>query len=137
MPADIVKPLALSNVRDVATMVQYLGCRWTNFRPEEYILRAEGDGIMVNSAEVKSLGTVISFVKTDSRSDDRRRLHGVVFSPLEGAATLGFGIISSDFLGSETHRVFDLENCEQTISHLTNSSADPQGLPIAVMETRE
>jgi hypothetical protein len=137
MPADIIKPLALSNVRDVATMVQYLGCRWTSFKPEEFILRAEGDGIMVTSVEVKSLGAVISFVKTDSRSDDRRRLHGVVFSPLEGAATLGFGTISSDLLGGESYKVFDLESCEQTINHLTISSADPQGLPTIVMETRE
>jgi len=134
MPPEISKPLALSNVRDVATMVQYLGCRWTNFKPEEGILRAEGDGINVTSAEVRSLGTVISFTKTDRRVEDRRDLHGVVFSPFEGAATLGFGIIHSDLLGGESFRVYSVEDCSDTLNYLSNSMQDFTGLSKPVLQ---
>jgi hypothetical protein len=135
MPSEINKPLALSNLRDVVTMIQYLGCRWTEFQPEKGILRAEGDGILITSAEVRSLGTVISFTKTDKRIEDRRELHGVVFSPFEGAATLGFGIIHSDILGGVSCRVYSLEDCHDTLNYLSNSMRDLTSLPKSVLQT--
>jgi hypothetical protein len=136
MPPEISKPLALSNIQDVVTMAQYLGCRWTNFKPEEGMLRAESDGIMITSADVRSLGTVISFTKTDRRVEDRRELHGVVFSPFEGAAKLGFGIIYSDLLGGEFYRIYSLEDCQDTINHLTNSILQ-NGKPVQLPSLRQ
>lgn len=131
---EITKPLALSNLRDVVTICQYLGAHWTNFKPEEGILRAEGDGILVTSAEVRSLGTVISFTKTDTRIELRRELHGIVFSPFEGAINLGFGIVHSDLLGGESYRVYSLDDCHSTLNCLSSSVRDLSALPKPVLQ---
>ncbi|KAF1990901.1 hypothetical protein K402DRAFT_401049 [Aulographum hederae CBS 113979] len=121
MPPEITKPYAVSNIRDIAIMIQSLGLTWTNFKPEEGILRAEGDGTIVTSAEIRSLGILISFTKTDKRIENRRLLHGGVFSPLEGAAALGFGIVNSDFPSNASYRIYSESDCLATIESLSST----------------
>lgn len=70
MPSELKKLLILTDIRDIVTTVQLLGCRWFLFRLGEGILRAEDDGIMVLSAEVRSLGMAISFTNTINRIED-------------------------------------------------------------------
>ena len=134
MPSEVMKPYAVTTVRDLAVMVQLLGLQWTSFKPEEGIIRAEGPGIAVSSTEVRSLGTLVNFSKTDDRIENRRQFHGVVFSPMEGAAALGFGIINSDLLG-ECYEVYSLEDCYATISRLGNLDDELSGIPHSVLET--
>lgn len=134
MPPEVTKPYAVSTIRDLAILVQLLGLQWTNFKPEDGVIRAEGPGIVVTSTEVRSLGTLISFVKTDERIERRRQLHGVVFSPMEGAAALGFGMINSDLL-AESYRIYSAEDCYDTIIQLGNIEGDITGLPHSVLET--
>ncbi|KAF2427218.1 hypothetical protein EJ08DRAFT_699667 [Tothia fuscella] len=135
MPPEITKPLALSNLRDIVIIVQILGCKWTNFKPEEGNIRAEGDGILVTSAEVRSLGTVVSFTKTDKRIEELRELHGLIYSPFEGAVNLGFGIIQSDLLSGETYKIFSLDDCYETLNRLSSAVRDFSTMPKLVMQT--
>ncbi len=136
VPAEVLKPYAVSTFRDVAFMVQLLGMRWTSFRPEEGMLRADGDGTIVTSIEVRSLGTVITFQKMDRRIEDRRELHGEIFSPLEGAAILGFGIINTDFPVNDQYHIYTKDDCLSTIMSLSNLPAERvQSLSRTTIET--
>ncbi|KAF1811968.1 hypothetical protein P152DRAFT_474207 [Eremomyces bilateralis CBS 781.70] len=124
VPPDVLKPYAVSTIMDVAIMVQLLGMCWKTFKPEEGTLLAESDGSMVTSSLVKPLGTMLTFAKMDRRAEDERKLHGIVFSPVEGATLLGFGIIPADFGIAENVRVFSTEQWYQALSRLTKSKSD-------------
>jgi hypothetical protein len=135
VPAEIVKPLALTNVRDIAIFVQQLGCKWTTFQPEDGVLRAEGEGIALSSTEVRQVGTVVNIMKTDDRIEVRRQIDGLLFSPLEEAAALGFGILPSDLFRVENYCVYSLLDCEDTICHLLNATTDIAGMQRPVLST--
>jgi hypothetical protein len=73
-------------------------------------------------------------MKTDNRIEMRRELHGVIFSPFEGAVNMGFGIIHSDLLGGESYRIYSLEDCHDTLNLLSSSVSDLKGLPKPVLQ---
>lgn len=101
MPPEVLKPYAVTTVKDLASIIQLLGLYWTVFNPDEGLFRAESEDSILNSYQIRSLGTVVSFSKVDGRVEKRRLLHGIVHSPLEGAIALGFGIIISDIFISQ------------------------------------
>ena len=131
VPPEVLKPYAVTTVRDVAIMAQLLGLQWTVFNPEEGIMRAEGDGCIITSFQIRPLGTMVSFLKTDKRIENRRNLHGVVMSPLEGAIALGFGILHSHFAkdygghhdAARNYHIYSIEDCRETIISLCSNAA--------------
>lgn len=131
VPPEVLKPYAVTTVRDIAIMAQLLGLQWTIFNPEEGIMRAEGDGCIVTSFQIRPLGTMVSFLKTDKRMEHRRNLHGVIMSPLEGAIALGFGILLSHFAkdyggqyeAARNYYIYSVEDCKETIVSLCSNAA--------------
>ena len=131
VPPEVLKPYAVTTVRDIAIMAQLLGLQWTVFNPEEGILRAEGDGCIITSFQIRPLGTMISFLKTDRQIEYRRKLHGKVMSPLEGSIALGFGIIHSHFVkdnqtyhdAARNYHIYSKEDCKDTLMSLCSDAA--------------
>ena len=56
MSPELVRPLARTTVSDIAIMVRRLGMTWRSFQPEEGMMSAEGNGHLVYSTYVRSLG---------------------------------------------------------------------------------
>jgi hypothetical protein len=44
VPPDVVRPLAVSTVSDIAILVRRMGMEWKTFDPDARVFRAEGDG---------------------------------------------------------------------------------------------
>ena len=102
MPPDIVRPLAVTTVSDIAIMVRRLGMSWEVFNPEEGTMRAEGNGHGISSTFVRSIGVILqyipiariapyspkllsSFVRELSKSE--------LYVPTREADMMGFGIL--------------------------------------------
>ncbi|KAL8708103.1 MAG: hypothetical protein Q9220_006957 [cf. Caloplaca sp. 1 TL-2023] len=66
MAPELVRPLAVTYVGDIAIMVQRLGMTWQTFRPEEGEMRAEGNGHIVYSTLVRSLGPILHYVRASA-----------------------------------------------------------------------
>ncbi|KAL9577539.1 MAG: hypothetical protein Q9212_006301 [Teloschistes hypoglaucus] len=62
MAPELVRPLAVTYVGDIAIIVQRLGMEWQTFRPEEGEMRAEGHGHVIYSTLVRSVGPVLHYV---------------------------------------------------------------------------
>ncbi|KAI4188301.1 MAG: hypothetical protein LQ346_005343 [Caloplaca aetnensis] len=62
MPPDVIRPLAMTSIGDIAIMIERLGMTWQAFRPEEGEMRAEGNGHMVYSTFVRSIGPILQYV---------------------------------------------------------------------------
>jgi hypothetical protein len=58
---EIVRPLANTFVGDIAIIARRLGMRWKDFRPLEGVMRAKGNGKIITTTLVRSLGTVIQY----------------------------------------------------------------------------
>lgn len=56
MSPELVRPLARTTVCDIAIIVRRLGMTWRSFQPEEGMMSAEGNGHLVYSTYVRSLG---------------------------------------------------------------------------------
>ncbi|KAL8766274.1 MAG: hypothetical protein Q9209_006906 [Squamulea sp. 1 TL-2023] len=63
MAPELVKPLAMTNVGDIAIIVQRLGMTWQTFRPEEGEMRAEGNGHIIYSTLVRSIGPILHYAQ--------------------------------------------------------------------------
>ena len=61
MSPDLVYPLAITNVGDIAILIARLGLNWLIFQPEDGIMRAEGRGIVIFSTLVRSIGPILHF----------------------------------------------------------------------------
>ena len=61
---ELVWPLARTTVSDIAIIVRRLGMTWRAFQPEEGIMSAEGNGHLVYSTYVRSLGVCDSMSLT-------------------------------------------------------------------------
>lgn len=72
MAPELLRPLAATNIGDIAVMVQRLGMKWQAFRPEDGEMRAEGNGHIIYSTLVRSIGPIIHYTReniNDMRSD--------------------------------------------------------------------
>ena len=61
MPPELVYPLAITSVGDIAVLIERLGMKWLSFQPEDGIMRAEGHGLVVYSTLVRSLGPILHY----------------------------------------------------------------------------
>ncbi|KAL8947464.1 MAG: hypothetical protein Q9222_006258 [Ikaeria aurantiellina] len=66
MAPELVRPLAVTYVGDIAIMVQRLGMTWQTFRPEEGEMKAEGNGHIVYSTLVRSIGPILHYVRASA-----------------------------------------------------------------------
>ncbi|KAL8962019.1 MAG: hypothetical protein Q9183_005217, partial [Haloplaca sp. 2 TL-2023] len=67
MAPELVRPLAGTNIGDIAIIVQRLGMKWQTFKPEEGEMRAEGNGHVIYSTFVRSLGTILHYAHEPSK----------------------------------------------------------------------
>ncbi|KAL8917361.1 MAG: hypothetical protein Q9208_007978 [Pyrenodesmia sp. 3 TL-2023] len=68
MPPDLVRPLGMISVGDIAVMVERLGMTWQAFSPEEGEMTAEGNGHMIYSTFDRSIGNILHYVNGNIRS---------------------------------------------------------------------
>ncbi|KAI4284975.1 MAG: hypothetical protein L6R38_001043 [Xanthoria sp. 2 TBL-2021] len=67
MAPELVRPLAVTYVGDIAIIVQRLGMTWQTFRPEEGEMRAEGNGHIIYSTLVRSIGPILHYAQGHMR----------------------------------------------------------------------
>ncbi|KAL8700898.1 MAG: hypothetical protein Q9201_005193 [Fulgogasparrea decipioides] len=94
MAPDLVRPLAVTYVGDIAVIVQRLGMKWHTFRPEEGEMRAEGNGHVIYSTLVRSIGPILHYA--------HEQTHGVPYSK-DGPQS--FGELQNDLRFIPTHEV--------------------------------
>lgn len=94
VPPEVVRPLAVVGVSDIAIMVRRLGMLWKQFDPLEGNMRAEGNGFTVTSTLVRSIGIVLQIGVSDPLPDeyDMEQVHEL-YIPSEAADKMGFGIV--------------------------------------------
>lgn len=104
MAPDLVRPLAVTYVGDIAIIVQRLGMEWQTFRPEEGEMRAEGQGHIIYSTLVRSVGPVLHYAHENSAHRPNSNFHRAISRPtLPNPPTfrvdaLRFGILLGDML---------------------------------------
>ena len=94
MPPDIIRPFATSTVGDIIALAHRLGMRWTDLRPGDGIMRAEGGGKSIISTAVRGFGILLQF-NYDRADRDKfpSSAYGGDIIPSVPADKLGFGII--------------------------------------------
>ncbi len=106
MPPDIVRPVAVTTLSDIATMARRLGMSWRTFRPEEGVMRAEGNGHVITSTLARSIGIVLHYqlcqhverVKVSSPATFSRTKSSsgvALYIPSREADMMAFGILPS------------------------------------------
>lgn len=102
MPPDIVRPLAVTTVSDIAIMVRRLGMSWEVFNPEEGTMRAEGNGHGISSTFVRSIGVILQYIPIAGiatyspkllSSFVRELSKSELYIPTREADMMGFGIL--------------------------------------------
>lgn len=68
MPPDLIRPLGMISLGDIAVIIERLGMTWHAFRPEEGEMTAEGNGHMVYSTFDRSVGNILHYVNGNIRS---------------------------------------------------------------------
>ncbi|KAL9027040.1 MAG: hypothetical protein Q9196_004381 [Gyalolechia fulgens] len=61
MAPELLRPLAVTNIGDIAVIVQRLGMKWQAFCPEVGEMRAEGNGHIIYSTLVRSIGPILHY----------------------------------------------------------------------------
>ena len=69
MPPDIIRPFATSTVGDIIALAHRLGMGWTDLRPGDGIMRAEGGGQSIISTAVRGFGILLQFNFDQSNRD--------------------------------------------------------------------
>ncbi|KAI9725810.1 MAG: hypothetical protein M1828_002439 [Chrysothrix sp. TS-e1954] len=91
MPPDVVRPMGHVSLGDLISIGHRLGMAWRDIRPGDSILRAEGSGASISSAQVRGVGLLIDF-RYDPASDDTRWK----LLPTYEADMMGFGLVRAD-----------------------------------------
>lgn len=104
MSPEIVRPFAVTNISHIAVMARRLGMLWTDFRPEDGILRAEGNGHVLSSTSVRSIGVILQYINITPYP--RNLSKESLFVPSRNADEMGFGILPGfDKLGMPSFRI--------------------------------
>lgn len=102
MSPDIVRPFAVTNISDIAILARRLGMVWKDFRPDDGILRAEGNGHMFTSTMARSIGIVLQYMQSGPRvisgGDEKNACEmalrkNSLYIPVGEADSMGFGIL--------------------------------------------
>ncbi len=97
MPPDIVRPFATSNVGDIIAMGHRLGMRWKELRPDDGVLRAEGNGQSITSTTVRGFGLLLQYTFDRVILDKRARTSNILRTltiPSRNADMFGFQIVA-------------------------------------------
>jgi hypothetical protein len=137
MPPDVVKPYARISVGDIAIIARRLGMDWERFEPAEGILRAQGNGYMLTSTSVRSVGTMIQISEmlgvgkqgpwmpwVSPIIPDMEIKGKIPLIPSAAADKMGFGVlpaVGSDFL----HRDFKFSTVDDIKETLRWFTRDP------------
>ncbi|MCJ1458891.1 hypothetical protein MMC28_009267 [Mycoblastus sanguinarius] len=95
VPPEVIRPLAMVTVSDIAVMARRLGMVWKQFEPLDGKFKAEGNGhTLISSTAIRSTGTVLQIELRDPLpeiydADDINEL----YIPSEAADKMGFGIV--------------------------------------------
>jgi hypothetical protein len=74
MPPDIVRPVASTTVGCLITMAYRLGMTWTDFRLDEGIMRAVGEGRSFSTSIVRGMGLVVEYSTSASHLRYHQRI---------------------------------------------------------------
>ena len=123
VPPEVIKPLAVVGISDIAVMARRLGMVWQQFDPLGGNMRAEGNGHTITSTIVRSTGTVLQVGVMDSLRDlqDPSR-KDKLFIPSRVADKLGFGIVTGqDLLGLPNYKL----GTEEDLLEIMAREVDP------------
>lgn len=90
MPPEMVRPVAIVSISDIAIIARRLGMRWVDFRPEDNTMRAEGNGHVLNSTLVRSIGLILQYMRVGDPFS--LPLNGL-YIPTREVDAMGFGIL--------------------------------------------
>jgi hypothetical protein len=99
MPPDVVRPPASTSLHDIAVLARRLGMTWKQFSLADGTLRAEGNGFVITSTNVRSVGLVLHFTFIGNRSglmtrtEDWTRISNGSMIPISAADCMGFGLL--------------------------------------------
>ena len=100
MPPNIVRPFATSNVGDIIALAHRLDMRWRDIRPEDAVLRAEGNGQSITSTTVRGFGLLLQYTfnlivldRTADRIAQTWNMKSTLTIPSLEADMLGFQIV--------------------------------------------
>lgn len=115
VPPDIVRPFATSNVGDIIALAHRLGMRWKDIRPDDGVLRAEGNGQSITSTTVRGFGLLLQYtfdlIVLDRNADKRAQtwnIKSTLTIPSFAADMLGFQIVPGSRDLSLPDFVFDI-----------------------------
>ncbi|KAL8773337.1 MAG: hypothetical protein Q9209_001731 [Squamulea sp. 1 TL-2023] len=124
VPPEVVRPLAVVSISDIAIIARRLNMEWKQFRPLEGNLQAEGDGHTISSADVRSMGTVLQIGVRDLLPSEG--IHDL-YIPSEPADKMGFGIVPGEpHLGIPDHKIGTEEEIMATLRNLISQAAADQ-----------
>ena len=95
MPPDIIRPVATSTVGDIIALAHRLGMGWSDLRPGDGIMRAEGGGRSIISTAVRGFGILLQFNYDPAGRDNHQVPNFNATIPTVLADKLGFGIIAA------------------------------------------
>ena len=124
VPPEVVRPLAVVSISNIAILARRLGMMWRQFEPLDGNLRAEGNGHTISSAAVRSMGTVLTIGIRDHlpKADDVDGRDGL-YIPLEAADKMGFGIVpGAPALGIPDYKVGTEEEILATLRNVVDPS---------------
>ncbi|KAL8780978.1 MAG: hypothetical protein Q9213_006229 [Squamulea squamosa] len=124
VPPEVVRPLAVISISDIAIIARRLKMEWKQFKPLEGNLQAEGDGHTISSADVRSMGTVLQIGVRDPLPSEE--IHDL-YIPSEATDKMGFGIVPGETdLGIPDHKIGTEEEIMATLRNLISQAAADQ-----------
>jgi hypothetical protein len=74
IPPFVMKPFSMTNICYLVEMISMLGLMWTEFDMRRSSLRAEGNGYMITSEHIPSLGIMIRFSRVSKPEHQENRI---------------------------------------------------------------
>lgn len=153
-PPDVVRPLARTNLSDIAVIARRMGMKWKDFRPSDGILRAEGHSHIITSTVVRSLGIVLQYSYTGQGQRLKTAEHNVgagrviagsliseqqeIYIPSPKADRLGCGVIRTEsMLGLPDFSISTQSEIVTTLSFLDRSGESSAKLNSILKESPE
>ena len=123
VPPEVVRPLAVVSISNIAILARRLGMIWRQFEPLDGNLRAEGNGHTITSVAVRSMGTVLTIGIQDPTNGDEVAGRDDLYIPLEAADKMGFGIVpGAPELGTPDHKLGTEEEILATLRNVVDPS---------------
>ncbi|KAH8813027.1 hypothetical protein F5884DRAFT_320838 [Xylogone sp. PMI_703] len=89
MPFDVVRPVCVTTISDIAVLAIRLGMEWKEFKPVAGTLIAEGSGQLLTSQIVRSLGLCLEYTYT------HRTLYADIYEQFRPKRSIGDILINS------------------------------------------